>query len=166
MRDYDMGDFGGMGEGVAGPLIGGGSAQVGTLIAKLLLKGTPAKWAGLIGTGLGLLAGGVLMFTGRRSMGISAMLTAAIVGVPRQLEDLLAPGAMSGPWGVITPNELAAWGAEAEAAAAGQPVVQLLSPSGGLGIHVPEVLDGAEDVNGPGPVELLGGFGSNFMNAQ
>jgi len=150
MRDYDMGDFDGDGpsDAIAGPLIGGGAAQVGTLAAKLLFTGkAPAKWAGLIGAGLGGLAGAVLIMTGRRSLGVSAMITAFLVGVPRQLEDLLAPdGALSGLYGlgVISPAELAAWGAEAEA-------------YNGLGIHVPEVLDGAYDAEfGESPVALLG----------
>jgi hypothetical protein len=167
---YNDSDFGGALDtpGIAGPLIGGGVAQVGTLAAKLLFQGkAPSKWAGLIGAVTGAAVGAGMMFTRHRDVGISALVTALLIGVPRQLEDLLAPGSMSGyGLGVITPTELAAWGAEAEAQAAGQPVVQLLSPGSGMGIHVPETLDGSDDMGGPSPVEMLGGFGSNFMNAQ
>ena len=148
MRDY-MSDFDGDGigsDGVAGPLIGGGVCQVGTLAAKLLFANKPpAKWAGLIGSGLGVLVGGGLMLAGKRGAGLSALLTALIVGVPRQLEDLLAPGgSMSGfDLGVISPQELAAWGAEAEAANM-------------LGLHTAEELSGYDAELGEPPLTLLG----------
>jgi hypothetical protein len=185
MGDGDMGDdFGDFGETpdrshIAGPLVGGGLAQVGTLGAKMLLKGKPAaKWAGAIGFGLGALASGILIARPKtRAVGISSLITAAIVGIPRQIEDMLgepAAGAHSGYLGVITPErELAA--AEQEMAAAEQemlgaqeqPIELLDSGSGStgvLGVITPErEMAGAGGVGGD--IELLG-FGSNFLSQQ
>jgi hypothetical protein len=163
----DFGDFEGVGEDLAGPLIGGGAAQVGMLATKMLFKGKPiTKWAGLIGT---LLGGGIsagLMFSPRyRRMGIQGLATAALVGIPRQIEDMVMGGPMQGYLGVITPEqELAGYFGANTGVPAGD--VQLLDSGSGstgmFGTVVPE-----QDMSGAGgvpDVELLGAFGSNFLS--
>lgn len=166
-----MADFGGLeSEGVAGPLIGGGVAQVGLLATKLLGKNSPTmiKYAPLIGTLLGGAASAALYFTGRRAIGISGMVTAAIVGLPRQLEEMLvAQGVMKDYLGVITAEqEMAGYFGANEAP------VEMLG-GGGFGVITAE-----QEMAGAGDVEMLGadngiemlgsgaGFGSNFLSAQ
>lgn len=179
----DFGDFGlGLGsEGVAGPLIGGGAAQVGTLAIRLAAKNSPTlqKWAPAIGAAVGMAASGALMLSPRfRATGLSGLITAALVGIPRQIEDLLMGSAMKDYLGVITAeqemagaygfgDEYAGYGQMGDeyagyAALGAQQDVQLLD--GQLGVTVAE-----QEMNGPGDVELLGsgnGFGSNFLAAQ
>jgi hypothetical protein len=176
----DFGDFGlGLSsEGVAGPLIGGGAAQVGTLAIRLAAKNSPTlqKWAPAIGTAVGMAASAAMMLSPRfRNVGISGMITAALVGIPRQVEDLLMGSAMKDYLGVITAEQEMAgaygfgdeyagyqMGAGDEYAGLGAQDVQLLD--GQLGVTVAE-----QEMNGPGDVELLGsgnGFGSNFLAAQ
>lgn len=164
----DFGDFGaGLGrDSIAGPLVGGGVTNVGILATKLMWKNNPkiSKWAGLIGT---LLGGGVsaaMMLSPRtRSTGLSGLLTAALVGVPRQIEDMLAtPSApLKDYLGVITPEqEMAGYGLGQDDL--GQDIQLLDSGAGSsvLGTIVPE-----REMSGAGDVELLGnaGFGSNFL---
>lgn len=174
----DWGDFGDP-EGrahVTGPLVGGGAATVGIFVAKLLGKGKPiAHWSGGLGFLLGAVTSGILMARPRtRAMGLSGLITAALVGIPRQLEDLMAQGTMKGYLGVITP-EREMYGAEegmegvttAEQEMMGQVSrdVQLLDSGSGstgvLGTIVPE----QEMAGAGGDIELLGagGFGSNFF---
>lgn len=165
---YGFGAFDGR-EHIAGPLVGGGAAQVGVLGAKLLGKTRPAvaKYAGLIGAVVGAGVGGLLMTSKKmRSTGISAIVTAAIIGVPRQIEDLLrasghlaGDGDMAGYLGVITPEQQMAGYVEGM----GESPVQMLGANG-MGVTVAE-----EQMAGPGDIQMLGagaGFGSNFMNAQ
>lgn len=166
---YGFGAFDGR-EHIAGPLVGGGAAQIGVLTAKLLAKSKPGvgKYAGLIGTVVGVGVGGLMMTSRKlRATGISAMVTAAIIGVPRQIEDMLrasghlaGDGDMAGYLGVITPEQQMAGYAEGMM---GESAVQMLGANG-MGVTVAE-----EQMAGPGDIQMLGagaGFGSNFMNAQ
>jgi hypothetical protein len=152
----DFGSLGVDGSGRAhyvGPLIGGGATQIGILGAKMLGKNSPtiSKYAPLIGGLVGALAGGGLMFSPKyRASGLSALITALLIAVPQQLEQIMGVG-MHGYLGVITPEEQL-----------GQPAVQLLdSGTGSLGVITPE-----EQLGADGPVEMMGdGFGSNFLSA-
>lgn len=180
-HDGSMGDFGfGAGrEHIAGPLIGGGATQVGILAAKMIFKAKPnvSKWSGLIGLALGAgISGALAARPASRATGISGLVTAALIGIPRQIEDMMMPAATAGYLGVVTPEqgmmgygggfgvttpEQGMYGAESE--------VQLLdSGSGGgvFGVTVPEA--DMEGMQGAGPVELLGGggFGTNFLSSQ
>lgn len=163
-NDSDWGDFGLAGRAeVAGPLIGGGVAQVGAIATKMLFSTSPkvVKWAPLIGSVLGAGVSALLaMRPGTRDTGISGIVTAALVGVPRQIEDALAPSSLKGYLGVITPEmEMAGYGG------LGAQDVELLDSGSGttgmLGTIVPE-----QEMNGPGDVELLGagGFGASFLS--
>jgi hypothetical protein len=179
----DFGDDFGFGAGraeIAGPLIGGGFAQVGALAIRLLFKNSPniQKWAPAIGTAVGAGISGAMMLSPRfKQVGISGILTAALVGIPRQVEDLLMGSAMKDYLGVITAEQemAGAYGFGDEyagyqmgdeyagyAGLGAQQDVQLLDSQ--LGVTVAE-----QEMNGPGDVELLGsgsGFGSNFLAAQ
>lgn len=161
-------DFEDFGEGgpphVAGPLIGGGVAQVGMLAAKMLFKGKPAaKWAGAIGTLLGAGVSALLMARpGTRATGLSGLVTAALVGIPRQVEDLVAPGGLSDYLGIVTAEqEMRDYLAQQE-----QPVQMLDS---GMGVVTAEQeMSGFgqdEGTQGP-PVEMMGGagFGHTFLS--
>lgn len=175
-------DFGEFGDGdksaIAGPLIGGGITQVATLAAKLLGRGKPwgDKWGAAIGLGVGGAVSGILAFRqSSRPMGISALITTALVALPRLAEDMLAPapGATKGAFGVTTAEqELQGFGDEM-----GADAIQLLDAGGGVGFGVTT----AEQELGAGddsPVQMLGarpeaelfgagaGFGSNFLSAQ
>lgn len=178
---YNMGRYSDMQgpvmESIAGPLVGGGIAQAGTLATKLIWpdKGV-AKWAGAIGTGLGLAVSGVLAFRpSTRSIGISGIVTSLLVGVPRQIEDLMgAEGSTNGYLGVITPERemQGAYDDDYTAAMMEQEMmgqvspdqVQLLSANGAgsLGVITPE-----RDMAGATPeIEMLGangGFGATFL---
>lgn len=174
-------DFGFGGEGrdhIAGPLIGGGVAQVGTLATRLLFKdnATLQKWAPAIGTLLGAGASGAMMLSPKfKNTGISGIITAALVGIPRQIEDLLMGSAMKDYLGVITAeqemagagylgDEYAGYGFGDEYAGLGaqQQDIQLLDSN--LGVITAE-----QEMNGPGDIEMLGGgsgFGANFLSPQ
>jgi len=175
----DLGDFGDPGSGaIAGPLIGGGVAQVVTTAVKLIAKGKPiSKWA----AGIGLLVGGglsgVLAFRrSSRATGIPALITAALVTVPRQIEDLLAP---AGTFKGASERELYGLGEDdmdgaaltiMDSGSGSTGVFGTIVPEEQLGVTVPEeqMNDGDDgETNGAGrDVELLGGFGSNFMAVQ
>lgn len=181
----DFGDDFGFGAGrpeFAGPLIGGGLAQVGSLAVRMLFKNSPnlQKWAPAIGTVLGAGVSGAMMMSPRfKAAGMSGILTAALIGIPRQIEDILMGSAMKDYLGVITAEQemagaYAGFGDEyagyqmgdeyaGYAGLGAQGDVQLLDS--GLGVTVAE-----QEMNGPGgDVELLGsgsGFGSNFLAAQ
>lgn len=142
---------------LAGPLVGGGVTQVGSLATKLIWKDSPkvSKWAPAIGFGLGGIVSGILAFReSTRDVGIAGLVTSLLVAVPAQLEELMLgdDGATAG-FGVVTPEmEMAGLGADAP--------VQLLdsgSSGSGLGVTVPEQggMMGATP-----PVELLGAGGS------
>jgi hypothetical protein len=165
--EYDMGDFGDFGvagrEHIAGPLIGGGIAQGATLATKLAFP-AKAKWAGTIGFLAGGIVSGILASRPRfRQVGISGLVTAALVGIPRQIEDLMtAPGATQGYLGVITPEQIAGMGAGD---------VELLdsgSGAGTIGVITPE--EGVSGFGAQSEIEMMGaggagGFGSNFFAA-
>jgi hypothetical protein len=167
-KHYYMGAddmYGGFGQGwsptITGPLVGGGAAQAGTLAAKWFGRTRPgiAKWAPTIGTVLGAAASGVLWFTGRRDAAISGMLTAALIGIPRQMEDLLGVGAMKDYLGVITAEqEMSGYLGDD---GMGQNIELLDAGTGGaLGVITAE-----QEMNGAGDVDLLGGgFGANFLS--
>ena len=157
-------------ESLAGPLVGGGTTQVGTLAAKLIWKDNAAinKWAPSIGFGLGAIVSGILAFReSTRGIGIAGLVTAALVAIPRQLEELMmGDDAATAGWdglGIITAEtEMQGLGAGAEQA------VELLGDgSGGLGVVVPEMGGGGQMGAGGAEhaVELLsnGGFGANFL---
>ena len=154
--DYEMGGFGD--PSVAGPMIGGGITNLGVLGSKLIFKGkAPAKYAGLIGTGLGLLVSGILTArSGTRQLGIAGLVTSALVGLPKQLEDYLEEkGMLSDYLGIVAAEQMMNGGLGAEQA------VELLDPN--LGVVTAE--QGEMGAVGPASdVELLGGFGTNFMN--
>lgn len=156
--DYD--EMGGpLTEGLAGPLVGGGTTQVGTLAAKLIWKDKAGvqKWAPSIGMGLGMLVSGILAFRPQtREIGIVGLITSALIGVPRQLEELLMDGGATQGLG------LGAYTAEEMMGAGAEDVVEMLGDNG-MGVVVPE--QGIMGQDGGSPVELLGnaGFGANFL---
>jgi len=161
--DYDEMD-GPLTRQLAGPLVGGGVTQVGSLATKLIWKDNPdvAKWAPAIGFGLGGIVSGILAFRpATRDVGITGLVTALLLALPQQLENLMmgSEGSTEG-WGVVTPEmEMMGLGAEAP--------IQLLDSGGGMGVTVPE--QGGMQGGGMGqtpPVELLGGgasFGATFQ---
>jgi len=165
--EYDMGDFGDFGvagrEHIAGPLIGGGIAQVATLATKLAFP-AKAKWAGAIGFLAGGIVSGILASRPRfRQVGISGLVTAALVGIPRQIEDLMtAPATTQGYLGVITPEQIAGMGAGD---------IELLDSGAGagtIGVITPEQAGDMSGFGAQGDIEMMGaggasGFGSNFF---
>lgn len=160
--DYD--EMGGpLTEGLAGPLVGGGTTQVGTLAAKLIWKDKAGvqKWAPSIGMGLGMLVSGILAFRPQtREIGIVGLITSALIGVPRQLEELLMEGGATEGLG------LGAYTAEEMMGAGAEDVVEMLGDGNGMGVVVPEQgMMGMGQEGGGSPVELLGnaGFGANFL---
>lgn len=148
------------GPGVTGALVGGGTAWVGMLATRYFGKTQPTalKYSGVIGAVAGA-AVGFAMLKKNRAQGAAAIVTAAIVGLSRQIESLIPAGTLgdigdegvNGYLGVITP--------EYEMSGAGD--VQLLTDGGmdgGLGLITAE-----QEMNGAGDVQLLGsGFGSNW----
>lgn len=76
-----------------GALLGGG-VSTGTAIGVRMAVGPTSKWfrrSEAIGMGAGIVAGGALMaFKGTRHMGLGALLTAVVTGLPRVLEMHLA----------------------------------------------------------------------------
>ena len=150
---------------LAGPLIGGGVTQVGSLATKLIWKDNAkvSKWAPAIGFAIGAIPSTILAIrSSSRDMGIVGLITSALIAIPQQLENLLLEGtAQTKGWGVVTP-EMEMMGLGQNQAA---PVQLLDSGSGstGLGVTVPEQggMMGATP-----PVELLGiggAFGSSFQ---
>lgn len=165
-RVRSLHDFGAGMEHISGPLIGGGAAQVGLLASKLLFRAKPnvAKWGGLIGAVLGSGISAALIASPRhRAAGWAGLVTALLIGVPRQVEDMLGPaaGATAGYFGVTVPEEIHGYGGF------GESPIQIMDAGAGstgvLGVTVPE-----EQMSGPGDIEMLGGsgFGSNFLAAQ
>lgn len=181
MGAYDDGFGAGLSDpSIAGPLIGGGATQAAALATRLLFKDKPnvVKYASLIGLGIGGGISAALMFNPKyKQTGLAGLVTAALVAVPRQIEDLLAAsGTMKDYLGLITPERELAGGygggmAGDDYAMMGQPDVQLLDSGSGstgvLGTIVPErEMAGADFGAAPEGVELLGGFGSNFLSQQ
>ena len=120
------------GPGMAGakaPLIGGGAAQLGIILVKKFAP-TYSKWAGAIGAALGAGAAYALKAKlGPEGMG-AAIATALVVGLPRQINDLMGGTLMGDDFGAITAESLAGFGADASG-------VQLLdSGSGGTEMGV------------------------------
>jgi len=184
MGDYEMdGVF--SSPSVAGPLVGGGVTQAVCLATKLLFKSKPkvTKWAGLIGLAIGGGISGILAAReSTREMGIAGLITSALIAVPKQIEDMMTDSASkAGYLGIITPErELQGYFGEGDGYDDGmmglgaEQDIQLLDASPGtMGIITPE-----REMNGAmmGPmgmgagvgddVELMGGFGSNFLSQQ
>jgi hypothetical protein len=139
----DFFDFGGAGsEIVSGPLIGGGLAQLGILGTRKFMP-SKAKWAGAIGAAAGVAVGAFLMSKPQhKEKGLAAVAVALLVGVPRQIEDLMMPSKLSG---VENLDILSAYDAEMGALGATPGVEVLNSGSGGtglLGAYVPENMAG------------------------
>jgi hypothetical protein len=169
--------FRGFGEGlgspaIAGPLIGGGATQLGIMLAHLHAKKNPAalRHAGIHGAVLGTIVGGALTMSSKyRDTGISALVTVAVMTLPRILEGFMGLGhrdeTMKGyELGIITPEQY-------HSLSDSEPVVQLLdSGSGGgvMGTHVAEELHPMAGAGGASDyVEMLGnGFGTNFLSSQ
>lgn len=187
--DFSMdGGFGaGIGRDLAGPLIGGGVTQVATLATKMLGRGKKIeKWGAGVGLGAGILVSGILAFRqSTRDIGITGLVVAGLVGLPRLIEDLMGPaaGSTAGYLGIHT--------AEADMAGylgADDSAIQLLDSGGGLGVGAglgvitaeEEVMAGAMGAGVP-DVALLGAqrseaelfgsgggaaFGANFLSHQ
>lgn len=166
MKYHDMGFDGALTESLAGPLVGGAVTQVGTLATALIWKDKPnvQKWAPAIGLGLGALVSGILAFReNTRTIGIAGLVTAALVAVPRQLENILAGshGTTKG-FGVITPESMQGYGLGVitPESMQGAPPVELLDSGNGSSGMQADV--GASQP----PVEMLGtsGFGAHFAS--
>ena len=162
--------FGGAGEDILGPVIGGAAAQAGVIATKALAKDKPfAKWAGGVGTLLGAAVSGAFMFSRKhRRMGLQGLITAVLIGVPRQIEDLMVGGGTgtNGYLGLITP-EANMQGFGALSPVPSQDVQMLSGQPGSFGTIVPErEMNGAGMGAGVPEVEVMGAFGSNFMNNQ
>ena len=118
---------------VSGPLVGGGLAQIGILGTRKFAP-SYAKYAGAIGAALGAAASYLLMRRpGSRDKGMAGVACALLVGVPRQIEDLLLPSRLSGAddlLGAYT-SEMGAYTSEMGAPS---PVEVLNSGSGGTGV--------------------------------
>lgn len=145
---------------ISGPLAGGGAAQLGILATRKFMP-AKAKYAGLIGTLLGG-AVGYLIMRKDRDKGLAAIATAALVGIPRQIEDMLMPSKLSGEdvdlLGAYT-SEMGAYTSEMGAAS---PVQVLNSGSGGTGVIgavVPEE-SMAGDLGADIEIQDAGAFGS------
>ena len=135
---------------VSGPLIGGGLAQLGILGTRKFLP-AQAKWAGAIGAALGGVVSAYLMSKPEhREKGLAGLAVALLVGVPRQIEDLMMPSKLSGDEQL---NLLGAYSSEMGADEMGayasemgaSPVQVLNSGSGGTGLIgaiVPENMGG------------------------
>lgn len=157
----DFGDFGDPGaRDLAGPLVGGGLTQVGLLATKMLAKNSPRaqKWAPTIGFAVGGLVSGILAIRrSTRAIGVTGLLTAALIAIPRQVEELVG-GSLSGYLGIITPEQQGMMGYGEDM----NGPVEVLSEAAGNGMGV-YTADSA--MQGPADVEIMGSgaFGSNFM---
>jgi hypothetical protein len=144
----DFFDGAGM-ETMSGPLIGGGLAQLGILGTRKFLP-AQAKYAGLIGA---LVGGGVSAYLmskpEHRQKGLAGLAVALLVGIPRQIEDLIMPSKLSGADQI---DLLSAYNAEMGAYNAE-----------GMGAYSTEGMNGLE---GEGGVDILNsGSGSTGMLA-
>jgi hypothetical protein len=168
--------FRGFGEGlgspaIAGPLIGGGATQLGIMLAHLHAKKNPQalRHAGIHGAVLGAIVGGALTMSSKhRDTGISALVTVAVMTLPRILEGFMGLGhrdeTMKGyELGIITPEQY-------HSLSDSEPVVQLLDSGAGggvMGTHVAEEVHSMAGAGASDYVEMLGsGFGTNFLSSQ
>ena len=147
-------------ETISGPLVGGGAAQVGILATRKFWP-AKAKWAGAIGAVLGVGASYLLMRKDREK-GIAGIAVALLVGLPRQLEDMMLPSRLSGGdtdlLGAYT-SEMGAYTSEMGEAS---PVQVLNSGSGGTGVigaYVPEE-SMAGDLGADIEIQDAGAFGA------
>lgn len=163
--------FRGFGEGlgsphIAGPLIGGGATQLGIMLAHLHAKKNPQalRHAGIHGAVLGAIVSGALTMSAKwRDTGIAALVTVGVMTLPRILEGFMGLGhrdeTMKGyELGIITPEQY-------QALSDSEPVVQLLDAGGGvMGTHVAEEVHPMAGAGAGDYVEMLGGFGTNFLS--
>ena len=148
-----MEDFGDFGEGLmtdaAGPLIGGGLAQLGILGTKILMPAY-SKYAGLIGAVLGGAVSAFLMTKPQHAMkGNAGLATALLIGIPRAIEDMMLPTKL----GAITWNGFGA-------APGG---IEILNGGGGsTGMLGAITTDGyGDDAAAAAPISIQGGsFGA------
>jgi hypothetical protein len=142
----DFFDGAGM-ETVSGPLIGGGLAQLGILGTRKFLP-AHAKYAGLIGA---IVGGGVSAFLmskpQHRQKGLAGLAVALLVGIPRQIEDLILPSKLSGADQIDILNaynyEMGAYNAEGMNGDSGIDILNSGSGSTGmLAAIVPENMSG------------------------
>ena len=172
----DFMDFGeGFTENALGPLIGGGMAQVGHLATKALFP-AKAKYASIVGTLLGLATGAALMATRHKGKAMGALAGAAIVGVPRIIEDLLMPaaglaGADDNLLGAYMAEQMGTTYLPSEMGDDGSPISIADSGSGTTGMqgaYMTEQLNAMPegiDVAGAGAGEVeIAGFGANFLS--
>jgi hypothetical protein len=95
--------------GAKAPLIGGGVAQLGIILVKKFAP-SYSKWAGAIGAALGSGAAYVMKAKlGPEGVG-AAIATALVIGIPRQLNDLMGGTLMGDDFGAITAENLAGLG--------------------------------------------------------
>jgi hypothetical protein len=135
--------------GAKAPLIGGGAAQLGIILVKKFAP-TYAKYAGAIGALLG--SGAAYAMKGKlgpEGMG-AAIATALVIGIPRQLNDLMGGTLMGDDFGAITAENLAGFGADSVQMmgfGAGEGVQLLDSGSGGteMGMVTAENMGAAAD---------------------
>jgi hypothetical protein len=147
-------------ETISGPLVGGGVAQLGILGTRKFLP-AKAKWAGAIGAALGVGASYLLMRKDR-DKGIAGIAVALLIGIPRQIEDMLLPSKLSGSdtdlLGAYT-SEMGAYTSEMGEAS---PIEVLNSGSGGTGVIgavVPEE-SMAGDLGADIEIQDAGAFGA------
>jgi len=147
-------------ETISGPLVGGGAAQLGILGTRKFLP-AKAKYAGLIGAALGVGASYLLMRRDR-DKGIAGIAVALLIGIPRQIEDMLLPSKLSGSdtdlLGAYT-SEMGAYTSEMGEAS---PIEVLNSGSGGTGVIgavVPEE-SMAGDLGADIEIQDAGAFGA------
>jgi len=148
---------------ISGPLVGGGVAQLGILGTRKFLP-AQAKWAGLIGAALGVGAS-LLLKRKDYDKGVAGIAVALLVGIPRQIEDLMLPSKLSGAdtdlLGAYT-SEMGDFGAYTSEMGEASPVQVLNSGSGGTGVIgavVPEE-SMAGDLGADIEIQDAGAFGS------
>lgn len=138
--------------GAKAPLIGGGVAQLGIILVKKFVP-TYAKYAGAIGALLG--SGAAYAMKGKLGPeGVGAAIaTALVIGIPRQLNDLMGGTLMGDDFGAITAENIGdfgMFGADAQGVQMlGADGVQLLdSGSGGteMGMVTAENMGAADGV--------------------
>jgi hypothetical protein len=147
-------------ETISGPLVGGGVAQLGILGTRKFLP-AKAKWAGAIGAALGVGASYLLMRKDR-DKGIAGIAVALLIGIPRQIEDMLLPSKLSGSDTDLLGAYTSEMGAYTSEMGEGSPVEVLNSGSGGTGVIgavVPEE-SMAGDLGADIEIQDAGAFGS------
>jgi hypothetical protein len=119
-------------ETITGPLVGGGAAQLGILGTRKFAP-AQAKWAGLIGAALGVGAS-LLLMRKDRDKGVAGIAVALLVGVPRQIEDMMLPSRLSGADADLLGAYTSEMGAYTSEMGEASPVQVLNSGSGGTGV--------------------------------